>query len=80
MIGVAEIDGQRAADDRLDAGAGHFFGEFQPTEHVVGVGERQRWLLVGFGEVGQARQRDCAFQQRIVRVHVQVHEIETAHG
>ena len=31
------------------------FGEFQRAEHVVGVGERQRRLLVGFGELGQAR-------------------------
>ena len=80
VVGVAEIDGERAADDRLDAGAGQLFGEFQRAEHVVGVGERQRRLLVGLGEIGQARQRNRAFQQRIVRVHVQVHEIEIGHS
>ena len=76
VVGVAEIDGERAADDRLDAGASELFGEFQRTEHVVGVGERQRRLLVGFRELGKARERYRAFQQRIGRVHVQVHEVE----
>ena len=80
MIGIAEIDRQRAADDRLDAGAGKLFGEFQHTEHVVGVGERQRCLLIGLGKLGEARERNGAFQQRIVRVHVQVHEVEVGHG
>ncbi len=80
VVGVAEIDGERAADDRLDAGGGHFLGEFQRPEHVVGVGERQRCLLIGLGEISQPRERDRAFQQRIVRVHVQVHEVEGAHG
>ena len=47
---VAEIDRKAAADDRLDAGACHLFGEFQRTEHVVGVGERERRLPVGLGE------------------------------
>ena len=40
MVGVAEVDGQRAADDRLDTAGGHFFGEFQRPEHVVGIRER----------------------------------------
>ncbi len=57
-----------------------FLGEFQRAEHVVGVGERERRLLVGLGELGQARERNRAFQQRIVRVHVQVHEVEVGHG
>ena len=75
VFGVAEIDGERAADDRLDAGRGDFVGEFQRSEHVVGVGERERRLLVGLGEFGQPRDRERAFQQRIGRVHVQVHEV-----
>ena len=79
VLGVAEIDGQRAADDRLDAGRRQLLGEFQRPEHVVGVGERERRLLVGFGELGQPRNGERAFQQRIGRVHVQVHEIEFGH-
>ena len=78
-VGVAEVDRERAADDRLDAGAGEFFGEFERAEHVVGVGERQRRLLVGLGELGQARDGHRAFEQRIGRMHVQMHEIEIGH-
>ena len=36
---VAEIDLQRAADDRLDAGVGQLVGELERAEQVVGVGE-----------------------------------------
>ena len=79
LLGVAEIDGQRAADDRLDAGTAELLGEFERAEHVVGVGERERRLMVGFGELGKPRDGERAFQQRIGRVHVQVHEIEFGH-
>ena len=58
---------------------GELLGEFQRPEHVVGVGERERRLLVGLRQLGQARDGERAFQQRIVRVHVQVHEIEIGH-
>ena len=71
---VAEIDRERAADDRLDAGRGHLVGEFQRAEHVVGVGQRQRRLLVGLGELGELADRQRAFQQRIGGMHVQMHE------
>ena len=74
LLLVAEIDRERAADDRLDAGAGHLLGEFQRPEHVVGVGERQRRLVVGLGQLGQLGDGQRAFQQRIGGVHVQVHE------
>ena len=79
MIRVAEIDCKRAADDRLDAIAGELFGELQRPEHVVGIGERQRRLTIGFRQLGEARDGQRAFQQRIGRVHVQVHEIEAGH-
>ena len=74
IVLVAEIDAQRAADDRLDAGARHFLGEFQRPEHVVGVGERQRRLPVLLRKLRQARDRQRAFQQRVGRMNVQVHE------
>ncbi len=80
VVGVAEVDGERAADDRLDAGTGELLGELQRAEHVVGIGERQRGLLVGLRQLGQPRNRQRAFEQRIGRVHVEVHEIEFAHG
>ncbi len=71
---VAEIHGQRAADDRLDAVARELLGEFQRPEHVVGVGQRQRRLLVGLGEFRELADRQRAFQQRIGGMDVQVHE------
>ena len=51
---IAEIDRELAADDRLDAVAGHLVGELQRPEHVVGVGQRQRRLAVRLGEFRRA--------------------------
>ncbi len=79
VVRVAEVDGERTADDRLDAGTGDLLGEFERAEHVIGVGQRQRRLLVGLGQFGEARDRQRAFQQRIGRVHVQMHEVEIGH-
>ena len=73
-LDVAEIEPERAADNRLDAVARQLFGEFQRTEHVVGVGERQRWLAVLLGEFGQPRDSQRALEQRIGRMDVQMHE------
>ena len=74
VVLVGEVDAERAADDRLDAGARHFLGEFQRAEHVVGVGQRQRRLAVFFGELRQARDGQRALKQRIGRMNVQMHE------
>ena len=77
---VAEIDRKRAADDRLDAAAGKLVGEFERAEHVVGVGQREGRLAVGLRELREARDRQRAFEQRIGRVHVQMHEAGVGHG
>ncbi len=61
-------------------GARHLVGEFERTEHVVGVGERQRRLPVSLGELGQPRDRQRALQQGIGRVHVEVDESGVGHG
>ncbi len=71
---VAEIQRQRAADDRLDAVAGQLLGEFQRAEHVVGVGQRQRRLMVRLGEFGELGDGERALQQGIGGMHVQMHE------
>ena len=60
--------------------AGHLLGEFERAEHIVGVGQRQRRLPVGFGELGQSRDRQRALEQRIRRMDVQVYEAGFGHG
>jgi hypothetical protein len=74
VIMVGEIDSKGAADDRLDAGAGKLLGEFERTEHVVDIGERERGLPVGLGKLGEPRDRQRPFEQRIGGMHVQMHE------
>ena len=79
VVGVTEVHGQRTANDRLDAVTRKLFGKFQSAEHVVGVCQRKRRLMVGLGKFREARNRERTFQQRKRRVHVQVHEIEASH-
>ena len=74
LIVIGKVDSERAADDRLDSGARELLGKFQRAEHIVGVGERERRLPVGFRQFGKARDRQRALQQRIGRMHVQMHE------
>ena len=69
---VAEIDRELAADDRLDAVAGHLVGEFQRPEHVVGVGQRQRRLAVGLRQFAELADLDRPLQQRIGRMDVEM--------
>ena len=77
---VAEIDRELAADDRLDAVARHLVGEFQRPEHVVGIGQRQRRLAVGFREFAELCDLDRTLQQRIGRMNVEMNESGTGHG
>ena len=62
--------------DRLDALPGELLGEFERAEQVVGVGQRQRRLPVGGRELGEVGDLQRPFEQRIGRVHVQVHEAD----
>jgi hypothetical protein len=64
MVGVAEINRERTPDDRLNAGTGKLLRKFQRTEHVVGVGQCERRLVVGLRQFGETRDRERAFQQR----------------
>ena len=77
---VAEIDREFAADDRLDAVARHLVGEFQRPEHVVGVGQRQRRLTVGFRKFAELGDLDRTLQQRIGRMNVEMDESGIGHG
>ncbi len=78
-VQIAEIHRQRAADDRLNPRGSHFVGEFQRSEHVVAVGERERRLAIGLGKLRELADRHRAFEQRIGRVHMQVHEAGAGH-
>ena len=71
---VAKIDCERAADNRLNARTRHLLGKFQRTEHIVGVGERERGLAIRFRKLGETRDRQRAFEQRIRRMHMQMNE------
>ena len=62
VVLIAEVDGNRPADDRLDAIACDLVGELERTEHVVGVGQRQRGLAVGLSEFGELGDRQRAFE------------------
>ena len=77
---IAEIDGEFAPHDRLDAVARHLVGEFQRPEHVVGIGQRQRRLAVGFRQFAELGDLDRALQQRIGRMNVEMNESGTGHG
>ena len=71
---VLEIDGERAANDRLDAGARQLVGKFQRAEQIVGVGNGQRRLLITFRQLGEFADRQRALEQRVGRMHFQMHE------
>ena len=74
--GVAEVDRDLSANDRLDAGLGELFREFERAEEIVGVRDRQRRHGVGLGELGQGLDRERALAQREGAVHMQMHEAD----
>ena len=71
---IGEIDADGHADDWLDAGAREFLGELERSEQIVGVGQREGRHGVGLSELGQRLDLQRAFQQRIGRVGLQMHE------
>ena len=77
---VAEIDLQRAAHDRLDACFGELVGEFQRAEEVAGIRETHRGKALRHRQLGELLVGDGAFQQRIGRVHLEVHELRRWRG
>ncbi len=77
---VAEIDREFAAGDRLDAVARHLVGELQRPEHVVGVGQSQRRLAVGFRKFAELGDLDRALQQRIGGMDVKMDKAGVGHG
>ena len=62
--------------DRLDALLGKLLGKFERAEEVVGIGQRQRRLPVGRRELRQIGDLERPLEERVGRVHVQVHEAD----
>src|SRR5690606_8810465 len=63
----------------LNALAGRFLRELQRAEQIVGVGNPQRRLLVGLGEVEQRAELQCPFEQGVLGVNVMMNETGAAH-
>ena len=77
---VAEIDGERAADNRLNADGRHLLREFERAEQIARIGQCERGLPVGLGKVGKPAKLHCALEQRVGRVHVQMDETRSVHA
>ena len=71
---IAKVDGERTSNDRLNTGTGELVGEFECAAQIIGIGERQRRLTIGLGELGKPPDRHCALEQRIRRMHMQMDE------
>ena len=74
FLPVREGERECHADDRLDAGTGEGLGEFEGTEQIVGIGQRQRRRAVVAGEARKLRNGERALEQRIGRMHPKMHE------
>ncbi len=60
-----EAQGQRAADDGLNAGLRQGLGEFERAEQIVGIGDGKRRQSVLGSKGDQARNGERALEQRI---------------
>ena len=78
VVGVGKVDRDLAADNRLDAGLGHFLGELKRAEQIARVGNPQRRHAVGGREVHQRLERQCPLKQRIGRMDPQMNEADVA--
>ena len=74
--GVAEIDRELRADQRLHAGLFRLLGKLQRAEQVVGVGERDGRRLVRLGALDEGLDGNRALAQRIGAVDVGVDEAD----
>jgi hypothetical protein len=74
LAAILEVDGQRHADDRLDAGVGQFVGEFQSAVEVIRVGQPHCREAERVGKLGELTDGQRTFQQRVGGVHLEMHE------
>ena len=66
---------QRDAGNGLDAGVDELVGALEHAEHIVRVGDRDGGKSVFVGELGDLRDRQRAFKQRVGRMHLEVDEL-----
>ena len=71
-IRLLEADRELHAGDGLDAGTRELFGKLEGAEEIVGVGERERRLLVRRRELGELRNLQGTLEQRIRGMHMQM--------
>ncbi len=72
--GVAEIGLHGQAHDRLDSGGRQFLGEFERPEQVARVGQSDSRHPVLLSEARNLPDGKRAFEQRVGRMHLEVHE------
>ena len=77
---VAKIYDELNADDRLNSGFGQFFGKFQRTEQVVGVGNGQSGLMVRRRHFIKLFDGERTFAQRIGAVDVKMNKADGGLG
>ncbi len=77
--GLRKGDGQRASEDWLHTFGSERFGKFKRAEKVVPVGDGERGLSVGGGQLRKSLHRQRAFQQRIGGMHMKVDEAWLRH-
>ena len=75
-LGIAELERELQAHDRLNAFARELLGEFERAVEVVGVGQRQCRHLVGARKLGELGDRQRPLEQRVGGVHMQMHEAD----
>ncbi len=72
---ILKIDSQRQPGNRLNASTGNFVGKLQHAEHIGRVGEPNCRKAVRNAELGQFADGQCALEQRIGRVHLEMDEL-----
>ena len=73
-VDFLEIDSEAYAGDRLNAAARELVRELERAEQIVRVGQRERGKAELGRPLGQRADRQRAFEQRIGRMHFEVHE------
>src|SRR5205814_8858874 len=79
-LGAAAIDCYFAADDWLHARGAAGYREFERTEQVAAVGDRDRRHPLGLAEAGQLLDPDRTGGERVGGMNAKVDKIGERHG